>query len=73
MARRKYGCLDDIVDADLGYLDDGEIYDGIHFTKPVLVNRVDYEEGVVRFICKDGKMIERKMDQFWKTWWLMKA
>ena len=61
--------LDDVHDADIGFLDDGTVIDGIRFTMPVLVKEFDYEEGLVRFIVRTGEIEERKMDDFRKTWW----
>ncbi len=61
--------LDDVHDADIGFLDDNEVFDGIHFTKPVLVKEFDYEEHVVRFILRTGEIVERSMSDFRKTWW----
>ena len=34
--------LDDVHDADIGFLDDNEVFNGIRFTKPVLVNQETY-------------------------------
>ena len=61
--------LDDVHDADIGYLDDGIIIDGIRWTKPVLVKEFDYSESVVRFIVRTGEIEERNMNDFRKTWW----
>ena len=61
--------LDDVHDADIGFLDDGTIIDGIRWTKPVLVKEFDYEESVVRFIVRTGEIEERNMSDFRKTWW----
>ena len=61
--------LDDVHDADIGFLDDGTIIDGIRWTKPVLVQEFDYEESVVRFIVRTGEIEERNMSDFRKTWW----
>lgn len=61
--------LDDVHDADIGYLDDGIIIDGIRWTKPVLVKEFDYDESVVRFIVRTGEIEERNMSDFRKTWW----
>lgn len=61
--------LDDVLDADVGFLDDNDVFNGIRFTKPVLVKEFDYEEHVVKFIIRTGEVIERNMADFGKTWW----
>ena len=61
--------LDDVHDADIGFLDDNEVIDGIHFTTPVLVKEFDYSENTVKFICRTGEVLERNMSDFRKTWW----
>ncbi len=63
--------LDDVHDADVGFLDDNEVVDGIRFTKPVLVKEFDYSEKIVKFICRTGEVLERNMIDFRKTWWFM--
>ena len=71
--KKRATCLDDVHDADIGYLDDGEVYDGIHFTKPVLVYNFDYGENMVEFIYRTGEHTQRELSEFCRSWWFIEV